>query len=69
MSNSKRKLLLAPTAAEGVDITSTHTTALDLDVDVVVTEGLGLEFVLVELSPGLGAVDLEAGKLFGDSRV
>ena len=53
MSNSKRELLLAPTAADGVDIATADTTALDLDIDVVVTEGLGLEFVLVELRPRL----------------
>ena len=66
VSNSKRELLLAPTATDCVDIATADTAALDLDIDVVVTKRLGLELVLVELGPGLGAVDLEAGELFGD---
>lgn len=69
MSNSKRELLLAPTAADGVNIATANTTAFNLDVNVVVAKGLGLELVLVELGPGLGAVDLEAGELFGDRHV
>lgn len=65
MTDSKRKVLLAPSSTDCVDITSTHATAFNLDVDIVVTEGLGLELVLVELEPRLGSIDLEALELLG----
>jgi hypothetical protein len=65
VTDSKRKVLLAPSSTDCVDITSTNTTAFNLDVDIVVTEGLGLELVLVELEPRLGSIDLEALELLG----
>ena len=43
-------------------VTGADTAALNLDVDVVVAERLGLELVLVKFGPSLGAVDLEAGE-------
>ena len=63
VTDGKGKVLLAPSSADGVDVAAADTAALDLDVDVVVTEGLGLEFVLVEFKPCVGSVDLEAGEL------
>ena len=65
VSHDQRKVLLAPPAADGVDITAADTAGLDLDVHVVVAERLWLELVLVELCPSLGSVDLKAGKLVG----
>ncbi len=38
-----------------------HTTAaLDLHINIVVTKGLGLELVLVELEPGIRSINLES---------
>jgi hypothetical protein len=60
--------LRTPVTTDGVDIAGADTAALDLDVNVVVAEGLGVELLLVELLPGLGAVDLEAAELLGVRR-
>lgn len=38
-----RSVSLAPTAGDSVNIGAADTAALDLDVDVIITEGLGLE--------------------------
>ena len=65
MPYSKRKVLLSPASTDGVYITAADTAALNLDVDIVVTEGLRLELILVELEPGLRSVDLEPSELLG----
>jgi hypothetical protein len=65
VANGKREVLLAPASADGVDVTAADTAALDLDIDIVVTERLGLELVLVEFEPGLGPINLESGELLG----
>jgi hypothetical protein len=65
VANGKGEVLLAPTAADGVHIAAADTAGLNLDVNVVIPEWLWLELVLVELCPGLGSVDLEAGELVG----
>ena len=65
VADSKGEFLFTPAAVDGVDIAAADTAGLDLDVDVVVAKRLGLELVLVKFGPGLGSVDLEAGKLFG----
>jgi hypothetical protein len=48
MADGEREMLLSPASTDGVNITSAYTTALNLDVDVVVAKWLGLELVLVE---------------------
>ena len=63
MTNSQRKVLLAPATADGVHIAAADTAGLNLDVDVVFPKRLRLELVLVEFGPGLGSIDLEAGEL------
>lgn len=65
MPNGQREVLLSPAAANGVDIAPAYTTALDLDINIVVAERLWLELVLVEFEPGLGPVDLETSELLG----
>lgn len=62
MSNRQGKLLLSPTAIDGMNITSANTTSFNLDVDVVVAERLWLELVLMKVQPGLWSVDLEPRK-------
>ena len=47
MTNAEGKRDLAPATSDAVDIGAADTAALDLDVDVVVFEGLGLELVVV----------------------
>lgn len=63
MADGKGEVLLAPTSGDGVHVAAADTAALDLDIDVVVAERLGLELVLVELKPRVGPVDLVAGEL------
>jgi hypothetical protein len=63
VTDSKRKVLLAPTSTKCVDITSTDATAFNFDVDIVVAKWLGLELVLVEFEPCVRSVDLEALEL------
>ena len=62
VSNCQGKLLLSPTAVDGVNITSADTASFNLDVDIVVAERLRLELVLVKVEPGVRSVDLEPGK-------
>lgn len=66
MADGQRVGLGTPVALDGVNITGADTAALNLDIDVVVSEGLRVELLLLEVLPGLGAVDLEAGELLGD---
>ena len=63
VSYGKREVLLSPASADGVYITATDTAALNLDIDIVVTKGLRLELILVELEPGLRSIDLEPSEL------
>ena len=65
MANGQGKMLLAPATIDSVNIAATDAAGLDLNVDIKVAKRLGLELVFVELGPGLGALDLEAGELFG----
>ena len=65
MSDSQGELLLAPAAADGVEIAAADATGLDLDVDVVVAKGFGVKLILVKLVPCLGPIDLEARELVG----
>jgi outer membrane protein W len=63
VANGEGEVLLAPSSGDGVDITAADTAALNLDIDVVVAERLGLELVLVEFQPRVRSIDLEAGEL------
>jgi len=65
VSNGEGEMLWAPTTTDGVYVAATNAAALNLDVDIVVPKGLGLEFILVKVGPGLGPVDLEARELVG----
>jgi hypothetical protein len=60
MPNTQREMLLPPPSRNSMQITRANPTSLDLDIDVVVTERLGLELVQLELSPVLRILDLEA---------
>lgn len=62
VADAKRALEFTPATSDGVDVRAANTTALDLDVDVMVLERLGLELVLVVFGPSLGRVDDEALK-------
>jgi hypothetical protein len=62
MSNTEREMLLPPPSRHSMQITRANPTSLDLDIDVVVTERLGLELVQLELGPVLRILDLEALK-------
>lgn len=63
---SERIRATAPVAADGVTITGADTTALDLDVDIVLAKGTGLKRVLLEVGPVLGAGGLKALELVGN---
>ena len=62
MPNTQWEVLLAPAARDRVQITGTNTTRLDLDIDIVVTERLGLQLVQLEIRPMLRILDLEASE-------
>ena len=59
MSNAERKVLLSPAAADGMNITGTDSACFDLNVDIIVTEWLWFELILVEFSPCVRSIDLE----------
>jgi hypothetical protein len=63
VTDGKGEVLLAPSSGDGVDITAADTATLNLHIDVVVTERLGLELVLVEFQPCVRSIDLEAAEL------
>jgi len=54
VSYAVREFLFTPATTDGVDVTGADTAGCDLDVDIVVTEGLGLEFIFVEFSVCIG---------------
>lgn len=60
MPNTQREMLLPPPSRNSMQITRANPTSLDLDIDIVVTERLGLELVQLELSPAFRVLDLEA---------
>lgn len=66
MADGQRIGLSTPVALDGVNVTGANTAALDLDVDIIISKGLRVKLLLLEVLPGLGAVDLEAGELLGD---
>ena len=55
--------LWTPIAADSVNIAGTDPTAFDLDIHIVVTKWLRVEFLLLEIEPCLGARHLEPRKL------
>src|SRR4051794_32126069 len=59
---AERALELAPPAGDGVHVGAADAAALDLDVNVGLSKGLGLEFTSLEFVPCLGRVDGEALK-------
>ena len=63
MTDSQWPELLAPAARKSVDITAADAAALNLDINIVVAERLGLELVLVELGPAVWSIDLETSEL------
>jgi hypothetical protein len=66
VADSKRVRAFTPVSADGMAITGANTTALDLDVYIVLAKGTGLKRVLLEVGPVLGAGGLEALELIGD---
>ena len=62
VADAERALEFTPAAGDGVDVGAANAAALDLDIDVVVLERLGLELGLVVLGPSLGRVYDEALK-------
>ncbi len=65
MADRQGKELLAPAAAEGMDIGPANPAALDLDVDVIVAERLGIELVLVNSSHVSGPLTWKPVNLSG----
>lgn len=66
VADSKRVGAFTPVSTDGMAITGADTTALDLDVYIVLAKGTGLKRVLLEVGPVLGAGGLEALELIGD---
>lgn len=64
MTNAEREMLLAPTTADGMNITCADSASFNLDVDIIVVKWLWLELVLMEFSPSFWPVDLEARECF-----
>lgn len=64
VTDGQRVGAFTPVAADGVTVAGADAAALDLDVDVVVAKGTGLEGVLFKVGPSLGAGGLEALELF-----
>jgi len=60
MPYTERKMLLPPPSRYGMQVARTNTASLDLDIDIVVAEGLWLELIELEISPMLRILDLEA---------
>lgn len=59
MAYSQREVLITPSAADSVDITTANTATLDLDLYIIITKRLHVKLLLVKLGPGLGRLDLE----------
>lgn len=59
----------APVTADGVPITGADTTALNLDIDIIVAQRSWLPRVLLEVQPVISTGRLEAGELFRISHV
>lgn len=66
MADCEGVWLSTPVTLDGVNITGANTAALDLDIDIMVSKRLGVKLLLLEVLPGLRAIDLEAGELVGD---
>lgn len=64
MADAERALDIevAPATGECVDVGAADAATLDLDVDIVIFERLGLQLLLLELLAGLGGVDAEAAE-------
>jgi hypothetical protein len=62
MTHAEREMLLSPPSTNSMQIAGTNTTGLNLDINVVLAERLGLEFIEVKLSPFFRVFDLEAFK-------
>lgn len=60
MSNAQWEVLLSPSTADGVQITSTNTTSLDLDIDIEIAKRLWSQLIELEISPILWILNLEA---------
>ena len=64
VADGERVWAATPIAANGVQVTGADTTALNLDVNVVVAKRTGIPRVFFKFSPFLGTGGLEAGELF-----
>jgi len=59
MTNTKRKFLLPPPSTNGMQITTTNTTSLDLNIDIIITKRLGLHLIEVEFGTFCWILNLE----------
>lgn len=66
VADGQRVRALTPVTADGMTVAGADTAALDLDINVMVAKGTGLEGVLLEVGPVLGAGRLETLELVGD---
>lgn len=60
MSNTQWEMLLAPSTADGMQITGANTTGLDLDIDIEIAKWLWSQLIELEIGPVLGIFNLEA---------
>lgn len=60
MTDAEREMLLSPPSTDRMQITGADTARLDLNINIVVAERLGLKFIEVKLSPFLRVLNLEA---------
>jgi hypothetical protein len=60
MTNTEWEVLLSPATADCMKITAANPTTDNLDINVIITKRLWLELILVEFSPCLRPIYLEA---------
>jgi len=65
MTNTQWEMLLSPSSTDCMKITGAHTACFNLDVNVVITEWLGLEIIQVEFGPFLWVLNLETFERIG----
>lgn len=64
VADGQGKGRVAPAAVDGVDVAGADTTALYLDIDIVIFKELDIKLSFLDFVPFLDRVRLEAGELF-----
>ena len=65
MAGGDRIYTYIPASIDSVQVARADTASFDLDIDIMFAERLDIKLLLMELGPGLGALDLETSELIG----